>query len=55
MLTGTYVKHSHQSKTYDEFYDMMERDRFMSPEEAVEWGVIDEVVDYRTVEEEDEI
>lgn len=55
MLTQTYVKHGHKGKTFEEFDTMMNRDTFMSPEDAIEWGVIDEVVDYRPIVEDDDI
>ncbi|MBW7055780.1 ATP-dependent Clp protease proteolytic subunit [Paracoccus bogoriensis] len=41
-LNEIYVKHT--GKTLAEVEEALERDRFMSPEEAKEWGLIDEVV-----------
>ena len=41
-LNEIYVKHT--GRTLDEVEQALERDRFMSPQEAKEWGLIDEVV-----------
>jgi len=46
-LTEIYVKHNSKGKTYDEFLRDMERDKFMSAEEALEYGLIDEIVTKR--------
>ena len=47
-LTNIYVHHGTKNKNYDDFYAAMERDKFLSAEEAVnEWGIIDEVVSSR--------
>jgi ATP-dependent Clp protease protease subunit len=46
-LTELYVTHNNTGKTYEEFLRMMERDTYMSPDDAKEWGVIDEVVSER--------
>lgn len=43
-LTEIYVTHNSAGKTYDEFYKDMERDKFMSAEEALEYGLIDEII-----------
>ena len=43
-LTNIYVKHNSSGKTYQEFYDAMERDNFMSASEALDFGLIDEVI-----------
>jgi ATP-dependent Clp protease protease subunit len=40
-IENVYVERTKKSK--DEIHDAMERDRFFTPEEAVEWGLIDEV------------
>lgn len=42
ILTRTMAENS--SKSYDEMYGACERDKFMSPEEALDFGLIDEVV-----------
>lgn len=47
-LTEIYVKHNSKGKTYDEFYQAMERDNFMSAQEALDFGLIDQIVEKRT-------
>ncbi|MEY8841021.1 ATP-dependent Clp protease proteolytic subunit, partial [Cribrihabitans sp. XS_ASV171] len=44
-LYDIYVKHTGQTKKAIE--KALERDYFMSPEEAKEWGHIDEIVENR--------
>lgn len=46
-LTEIYVKHNSKGKTYEEFARDMERDYFMSAEEALEYGLIDKVITTR--------
>ena len=46
-LTHLYVKHNTAGKTYDEFFNAMKFDTFLSAEEAVAHGLADEVVDKR--------
>lgn len=46
-LTQIYVKHNSKGKTYEEFYSAMERDNFMSAEEALNFGLVDEIVTSR--------
>ncbi|PTV97551.1 ATP-dependent Clp protease proteolytic subunit ClpP [Rhodobacter aestuarii] len=41
-LYEIYVKHT--GRTMEEVGEALERDRFMSPEEALEWGHIDEIL-----------
>jgi ATP-dependent Clp protease protease subunit len=43
-LTQIYVDHNSVGKTYDEFHDAMERDNFMSAQEAMDFGLVDEIV-----------
>ena len=43
-LTGIYVKHNSAGKIYDELRADMERDYFMSAEQAVAYGLADQVV-----------
>lgn len=43
-LTEIYVKHNSKGKTYEEFLADMERDKFMSAQEALDYGLIDEIV-----------
>jgi ATP-dependent Clp protease protease subunit len=47
-LTEIYVKHNSASKSYDELAKDMERDYFMSAQEAVNYGLADKVIDTRT-------
>jgi ATP-dependent Clp protease protease subunit len=46
-LTQIYVNHNSKGKTYDEFYAAMERDNFMSSQEALDFGLIDEIITKR--------
>lgn len=46
-LTKIYVKHNSKGKTYDQLIADMERDFFMSAEEALEYGLIDKIIDKR--------
>jgi ATP-dependent Clp protease, protease subunit len=47
MLTNLYVKHNTAGKTYAEFERDMDRDTFMSAEEALAYGLCDKIVDHR--------
>ncbi len=49
-LNEIYVKHTGQKMK--SVVDALERDNFMSPEEAREWGLIDEIVESRASESE---
>ena len=51
-LTEIYVKHNSVGKTYDELAADMERDYFMSAEEAVAYGLADKVIAHREEAEE---
>lgn len=44
-LTNIYVKHT--GKSYDELFKLMERDHFMSAQEAIDLGLIDQLVKLR--------
>jgi len=46
-LTQLYVKHNTAGKTYEEFYEAMKFDTFLSADEAVAYGLADKVVDKR--------
>jgi ATP-dependent Clp protease protease subunit len=46
-LTEIYVKHNSAGKTFAEFSADMERDNFMSAEEAVAYGLVDEIITRR--------
>jgi len=50
-MYGLYVKHTGQ--TMKNVEKALERDRFMTPEEALEWGHIDEIVESRGKLEDD--
>lgn len=47
MLTELYVKHNSKNKTYEEFEKDMDRDTFMNAQEALEYGLIDQIIDKR--------
>jgi ATP-dependent Clp protease protease subunit len=47
VLTRLYVKHNTKGKSYEEFERDMDRDTFMSAEEALEYGLIDKIIDKR--------
>lgn len=46
-LTELYVKHNTTGKTYDEFYELMKFDTFLSAQEAVNMGLADKIVEKR--------
>jgi ATP-dependent Clp protease, protease subunit len=46
-LTEIYVKHNSKNKTFEDLSKDMERDFFMSANEALEYGLIDKVIDKR--------
>jgi ATP-dependent Clp protease protease subunit len=46
-LTEIYVKHNAKGKTFDELTADMERDKFMSAAEALEYGLIDKIIEKR--------
>jgi len=47
MLTKLYVKHNTADKTYQDFERDMDRDTFMSAEEALAYGLCDKIVEQR--------
>jgi ATP-dependent Clp protease protease subunit len=47
MLTELYVKHNTRGKTYEDFERDMDRDTFMTAQEAVEYGLADRVIEKR--------
>lgn len=47
-LTELYVKHNSAGKTYEDFERDMDRDTFMTPQEALDYGLADKIVDKRT-------
>jgi ATP-dependent Clp protease, protease subunit len=46
-LTGIYVNHNSKGKTFEQLTADMERDKFMSAQEALEYGLIDKIIDKR--------
>lgn len=46
-LTDIYVKHNSKGKTYEDFETAMDRDNFMSSSEALEMGLVDEIIEQR--------
>ena len=46
-LTQIYVDHNSKSKTFEELSKDMERDNFMSAQEAVDYGLADEIITKR--------
>ena len=46
-LTELYVRHNTKGKTYDEMFETMKFDTFLSADEAVQWGLADRVIDKR--------
>ena len=46
-LTELYVKHNTAGKTYDDLYEAMKHDTFLSAKEAVDYGLADKVIESR--------
>ena len=46
-LTGIYVKHNSAGKTFEQLTQDMERDNFMSAKQALEYGLIDKIIEKR--------
>lgn len=46
-LTQIYVNHNTAGKTFKDFDIVLERDKFLSPDTAVEWGMVDKIVTKR--------
>jgi len=46
-LTELYVKHNNKGKTYADFERDMDRDTFMTAQEAVDYGLADSVIEKR--------
>jgi ATP-dependent Clp protease protease subunit len=44
-MTRLYAEHC--GRTYEEFERAMDRDRFMTAEEALEWGLVDRILQVR--------
>jgi ATP-dependent Clp protease protease subunit len=49
-LTELYVKHNTKGKLYDELFETMKFDTFLSAQEAVEYGLADAIVEKRPTE-----
>lgn len=47
-LTEIYVKHNSKNKTFDQLALDMERDKFMSAKEALDYGLIDKIIEKRS-------
>ena len=46
-LTEAYVKHNTKGKSYEEFESAMDRDNFMTAQEALDFGLVDEIISNR--------
>jgi ATP-dependent Clp protease, protease subunit len=46
-LTELYVKHNTANKQYDELYETMKFDTFLSAQQAVDFGLADKIVEKR--------
>lgn len=46
-LTELYVRHNTSNKTYEELYELMKFDTFLSAQQAVELGLADKIVERR--------
>ena len=46
-LTYIYEKHNSKGKTYDQLAADMERDKFMSAQEALDYGLVDKIIEKR--------
>jgi len=47
VLTEIYVRHNSASKTFEQFTADMERDNFMSAQEALDYGLVDKIITNR--------
>ncbi len=52
-LNGIYKRHLTKPHSLEEIERMMERDKFMGAEEALEFGIVDEILTRRNKDEED--
>jgi ATP-dependent Clp protease protease subunit len=46
-LTDIYVKHNSKGKSFEQLTADMERDKFMSAQEALDYGLIDKIIEKR--------
>ena len=47
-LTESYVLHNTKGKTFEDFEAAMDRDNFMTSQEALDFGLVDEIISNRT-------
>ena len=47
VLTELYVKHNSKGKTYADFERDMDRDTFLSAQEALDYGLVDKIIEKR--------
>ena len=47
MLTELYVKHNTARKTYEDFERDMDRDNFMTAQQAIDYGLADKIAEKR--------
>lgn len=52
-LNEIYQKHLTKPHSLEEIERLMERDKFMGPEEALEMGIVDEILTKRVKDEDD--
>lgn len=48
-LTNIYVKHNSKGKTFEDFKAIMARDSFMTPDQAIEFGLADAITTSRKI------
>ena len=46
-LTQIYVNHNSKGKTFEQFSADMERDNFMSAQQALDYGLVDKIITKR--------
>jgi ATP-dependent Clp protease protease subunit len=46
-LTELYVRHNSKNKTYEEMFEAMKFDTFLSAQEALDWGLADRIITHR--------
>lgn len=46
-MTELYVKHNSKGKTYDDFVQLLDRDKWLTAQQAVDLGLADQIVDKR--------
>ena len=46
-LTNIYVKHNSKGKTFEQLTNDMERDNFMSADQALDYGLVDQIITKR--------